>query len=149
VSQFGGRLYVAITFWLALPPLWLLVCGLSVRPAHAQTPGAEMVEVVAIIRSAAEQHGVSPDLMECIADAESDFRPWVTSPGGHHAGLFQWSRRTWEWVAPLAGYSADWTLAYDPWLASDLAAWLMARPHLGGVRHWSTAWACGASGARW
>jgi len=121
-----------------------LTATATARPVEASAPATD--DVRAIVHAAAIRHGISPAFLGCIASRESTWRPFVTSPGGAHRGLFQWSQRTFAWIAPMLGYPPDWALAYDPWVSSDMAAFLLSRPDLGGARHWSTAWACGWRG---
>ena len=99
---------------------------LSCAVGHTQSP-----EVAAAIHQAASTYGVSEAWMRKIARCESSYLPWVTSRGGH-MGLYQYARRTWDWMSWQAGYGG--TSPYDPWSASMVTAWALARGYAG---HWA------------
>lgn len=119
---------------------WQWACGFAAGAALASwltlscaTSGAQSPEVAAAIHQAAVRHGVSEGWLLAVARCESTYRPWVTSRGGH-MGLFQFGPRTWGWMSWQAGYGG--ASPYDPWAASQVAAWAFRWGYSG---HWACA----------
>jgi len=103
-----------------------LYLGAVVREGHAQSP-----EVAAALHAAAQEYGVSEAWMRRISWCESRFWPGAVSRGGHQ-GLFQFSPRTYAWMAEQAGLAG--TSPFDPWSAARVAAWGLSHGYAG---HWS------------
>jgi soluble lytic murein transglycosylase-like protein len=76
----------------------------------------------ALIRAAAQRHGIDPDLLLAIAVCESKLKPGARGPDGA-AGMFQIAPRTWAWAAEQAGLAG--ASPYDPIASSEVAAWLL------------------------
>lgn len=104
---------------------WLFV---NLLAAHAQS-----VEVAQAIEHAAAEQGVSSWCLYAIAYRESRYLPWVTNASGHR-GLFQYADSTWATLSRWAGYEG--ASPYDPWASAHVAAYTIARPWTGGLRHW-------------
>lgn len=92
--------------------------------AAAPAAPAPAGSVEAIIRAAAERHGVSGDWMVSIAQCESGMNPNAVNPAGYY-GLFQFSKGTWS-----AYGSGD---IMDPAAQSEATASMLAN---GGSGHW-------------
>lgn len=105
---------------------------LSCVDVRAQSPA-----VAQALDHAAWEQGVSAPCLRNVAWRESRFVPWVDNfQGSGAAGLMQFMRRTWQAMAPLAGYDPHPDARYDAWSAAHVAAWMIARPWTGGLRHW-------------
>lgn len=105
---------------------------LSCAVGHTQSP-----EVAYALQHAALEEGVSAPCLRTIAWRESRYRPWVDNfQGSGAAGLMQFMAGTWRAFAGQAGYSTHPSARYDPWAAAHVAAWMIARPWTGGLRHW-------------
>jgi soluble lytic murein transglycosylase-like protein len=105
-----------------------LSCGVG----RAQSPEVAF----ALDHAALEQH-VSPGCLRRIAWRESRFLPWVDNfQGSGAAGLMQFLAGTWRAFAGQAGYDPHPGARYDAWQAAHVAAWMIARPWTGGLRHW-------------
>lgn len=133
-----------------------LAAGCVVATATGRV-GAEPWELPGIyhtIHLASQEFGVSADFMVCVAQRESRLErraqgDWLPRIGYRAAGLWQFHRATFATAARLAGYpepiAQGWPLwAQDVGVSTRAAAALMARPDLGGRRHWTTAPACAA-----
>jgi soluble lytic murein transglycosylase-like protein len=106
--------------------------GMAAHDSHAQS-----AEVATAIAVAAQEHGVSEWCLRRIAWRESRFDPWANNfQGSGAAGLMQFMPRLWQWAAPQAGYSPVLALRYDASAAARVAAWVIAHPWTGGLRHW-------------
>ena len=105
---------------------------LSCAVGHTQSP-----EVAYALEHAAAHEGVSPLCLRNIAWRESRFLPRVDNfQGSGAAGLMQFMARTWRAFAGQAGFSPHPGARYDAWSAAHVAAWMIARPWTGGLRHW-------------
>jgi soluble lytic murein transglycosylase-like protein len=98
--------------------------------------GAQSAEVAYALNHAADEHGVARSCLWNIARRESRFLPWVTNQRSGAAGLMQFLRTTWEFMAPRAGYAG--ASPYNAWAATHVAAWGISHPveSQGGIRHW-------------
>lgn len=82
-------------------------------------------DVESMIEAAARKHRVDARRMKRIAWCESKYQARATSRGGHR-GIFQWDAQSWRERAPLAGVSADFSVAYDPRANVEVSADTMA-----------------------
>ena len=111
----------AVASWLTL----------SCADGSAQSP-----DVAYALEHAAAEQGVSARCLWTIAGRETGgtFWPWVTNRRSGAMGLFQYLPSTWRNLSRWAGYAgAD---PYDPWAAAHVAAFTIAHPWTGGLRHW-------------
>ncbi|HXI17791.1 MAG TPA: transglycosylase SLT domain-containing protein [Chloroflexota bacterium] len=109
-------------------------------PQEAPAPLARPLTIPELIDAAAYRWGVNAARLRCVAWRESTWRPDVTSPYGDR-GLFQFQDSTWRWASWNAGVGG--MSPYDPWAASQAAAWVVAHPlQGGGWGHWPTARWC-------
>lgn len=103
------------------------------RPARevwSGTPGVEQWRPLVAAHFPASQVDTAMRVMAC----ESGGNPSAKNPTSTAAGLFQFLRSTWDWVAGVLGFpSYDQGGPYDPQLAVPAAAWLQAN---GGWQHW-------------
>lgn len=87
------------------------------------------------IKDAANRYNVNVDRMARIANCESGFDPKIKNRRSSALGLFQFLTSTWVWIqdagAPYAHLDRTHARAN-----AFTAAWLMARPSLGGFGHW-------------
>lgn len=116
------RIFIAATLALSL---------LRVPTVYAQSE-----EVLIVIHHVAHVYGLPVERMLCIAQRESTFRPWVTSPANHR-GMWQFSDGTWQWASRMAGVDGS---PYDLVASTYAAGWLLSQP--GGASHWSVARYC-------
>lgn len=106
---------------------------LSCAPGRAQS-----AEVAYALDHAAAEYGVSPRCLWNIASRETGgtFWPWVTNQRSGAAGLMQYLPSTWATLSRWAGYEG--ASPYEPWAAAHVAAFTIAHPWTGGLRHWRT-----------
>lgn len=124
-----------------------LISALLLHPARALAQVADEEPIAApqptvpeLIDAAAWKYGLSATRLRRIARCESGMgsNPLAYRWDRAHRGVFQFSRRTFEWAAPRAGYPANWALAFDDAINVDVAAWLMSHPRQGGgFQHWT------------
>ncbi len=57
-------------------------------PAEIQNPDAQKVDIESVLRAAGTRHGIDPDFITSVAQAESGFNPRAVSPKGAR-GLMQ------------------------------------------------------------
>ena len=69
-----------------------------------------------------------------LARCESGLNPQAVGAAGE-VGLFQFTTSTWSWASEGAGFAGH--SRYSPVANASVAAWLMAHPELGGLRHWA------------
>jgi soluble lytic murein transglycosylase-like protein len=95
---------------------------------------AQSEEVVYALEHAAAEQGVSVGCLYRIAYRESRYQPWATNRSSGAAGLMQYLPSTWRTLSRWAGYEG--ASPYDPWAAAHVAAFTIAHPWTGGLRHW-------------
>ncbi len=99
-------------------------------PAWSGTPGVEQWRPLVVEHFPADQVDTAMRVMAC----ESTGNPSAKNPRSTAAGLWQFIRSTWDWVAGVLGLP---TYAqggpYDPVGSTRAAAWLQAN---GGWQHW-------------
>lgn len=80
--------------------------------------------------------GPSPEQWLAMRHCESRHNYEITSPSGAYRGAWQFSRRTWDWVAGKRGH--DHLVGVDPIAASPADQDLMAYElyDIGGDKHW-------------
>lgn len=101
------------------------------QPAPAVNAGVEQWRPLVAAYFPADQ----VDRALCIMWHESRGDPTADNPTSSAAGLFQFLRSTWDWVADeLGGPAYDTGAPYDPETNTRYAAWLQAT---GGWTHWS------------
>ncbi len=127
--------------------------GIAITPAKAEAVATFLTGqdclpdyvadryVECAIRDAAVRYGLDDDRMARIANCESGLAPEIKNRRSSALGLYQFLTGTWLWVrdagAPYA--HLDRTNARAN---AFTAAWLMARPALGGLGHWSASRSC-------
>jgi len=90
--------------------------------ANASTDG-RATAVEHVVRSAADEYGVDPDLMLSIQRCEGSV-PWAYNRSSGAAGLYQHLLRYWPGRAAAVGApDAPW---YDPVTNARAAAWMLA-----------------------
>lgn len=100
------------------------------------SPGAEAWRPLVASYFPAEE----VDFAICVIDGESRGDPGAKNPTSSAAGLWQFLRSTWDWVADSTGTpSYDEGGPYDPELATRNAVWLW---RTGGWKHWNAARRC-------
>ena len=104
-----------------------------VAPEMFTVPTA--LDVYQIIWDAFEREGwpISYGAAMRLAQCESSLNPWAEGAAGE-VGLYQFLPSTWAAFAGLAGFGGR--SRYDAEANAGVAAWLMARPELGGTNHW-------------
>jgi soluble lytic murein transglycosylase-like protein len=85
------------------------------------------------ISTAANEFGVSPDLMTCIAYRESTLNPLAVGDQGLAHGLFQFHLGTWRWMREMMGEALR-DQRFDPLEAARTASWAISQ---GLGFHWS------------
>jgi hypothetical protein len=68
-----------------------------IPPAPAATPDVWPPEIYRPwLEQYAGQYGIDSNILERIAQCESQFIPTIVSPNGQYVGLFQFSEKTWQ-----------------------------------------------------
>lgn len=87
------------------------------------------------IADAANAYNLPVDDLATVAWCESRHDPDARNPHSTATGLFQFLTGTWEWVRELGAPHAHEDRTHARANAFT-AAWLIARPNLGGISHW-------------
>ena len=90
-----------------------------------------------VIREAAAEFGVDPDLMVRIAECESGLHTMADNPRSDAMGLFQHLHRYWPGRAEAVGQGG--ASVFDPVANSRAAAWMIAS---GGTSPWNPSRGC-------
>ena len=111
------------------------------RDAEPDTRAAVMEH---IIRDAADEFGVDPDLAVAIARCESGLRAEAKNPTSSASGLFQQlAVPYWPGRAAALGYPED-TSPFDPTANARVSAWMMSTQ---GTSPWNPSRHCWSSHA--
>lgn len=87
------------------------------------------------VKDAAVTYGVDVDVLAGLVWCESRFDPDAVNRRSGATGLAQFLEKTWEWVQSLGAPYAHLPRTHARANAFT-AAWLIARPELGGIDHW-------------
>ncbi len=87
------------------------------------------------IADAAAAYGLDRAMLADLAWCESRHEPDARNPRSTATGLFQFLTGTWGWVGELGAPYTDLGRTHARANAFT-AAWLIARPDLGGIDHW-------------